>query len=218
MRLLVVEDNPELSRRMCDRLRAHGFAVDLAPNYRTAEYWPDLDKFVTIILDLGLPDGNGLDLLKQWRHTGLETPVMILTARGNWQEKVEGLNAGADDFVVKPVRLEELIARINALLRRRHGSREGVIEVGDIRLETLSRCVWHQGKIIDVSRQEFRLLYLFMSRAGQVLSQNDILEHLYELGAERGQNAVEVMISRLRRKVGSDRITTQRGLGYRFER
>jgi two-component system OmpR family response regulator len=218
MRLLLVEDDPELGRRLSERLRAADFAVELATNRSEAEDWPDVDRMAAVILDLGLPDGSGLDLLRHWRNHRLETPILILTARGSWQDKVEGLNAGADDFVVKPVRFEELLARLNALFRRQQGTRATAITAGDLALDPLARTTTQAGEPLALSRQELRLLHLFMRRAGQVLSQSDILDDLYTLDDERDRNTAEVLIGRLRRKIGRDRITTLRGLGYRFEK
>jgi len=218
MRLLIVEDDPELGRRLSERLRAADFAVELARNRSEAEDWPDVARMAAVILDLGLPDGSGLDLLRQWRDQRLETPILILTARGSWQDKVEGLNAGADDFVVKPVRFEELLARLNALFRRQQGTRVSTIAAGDLALDPLARTATLAGAPLMLSKQEFRLLHLFLRRTGQVLSQTDILDDLYALGDERETNTVEVLISRLRRKIGRERITTLRGLGYRFAR
>lgn len=218
MRLLLVEDDPELGRRLAERLRASGYAVDLATNRADAADWPDLDRMMAIILDLGLPDGDGIELLRQWRAARLDRPVLILTARGSWQDKVEGLNAGADDFVVKPVRFEELQARLNAISRRHLGKRDGILEAGSLRLDPISRTAEDGDQILAFSRREFGLLHLFMRRAGQVLSQADILEDLYDLEAERELNTVEVLVGRLRRKIGRERITTIRGMGYRFEK
>ncbi len=218
MRLLLVEDDPELGRRLSERLRAADFAVDLATSRAMAQGWPDLDKIRAIILDLGLPDGDGVDLLRHWRRARVDCPILILTARGSWQDKVEGLNAGADDFVVKPVRFEELMARLNAQFRRHLGKRDNILASGGLRLDSVTRLVELGGAPLSLSRQEFRLLQMFMRRAGQVLPQADILEHLYELDEARELNTVEVLVGRLRRKIGRDRITTLRGLGYRFER
>ena len=218
MRLLLVEDDPELGRRLSDRLRGADFAVELATSRSEAEDWPDVEKMGAIILDLGLPDGDGIEILRRWRETRVETPILILTARGSWQDKVEGLNAGADDFVVKPVRFEELLARLNALFRRQQGSRSNLIEAGALRLDPVARKAEMDGKPLSLSKQEFRLLHLFMRRAGQVMSQGDILDDLYELDAERELNTVEVLVGRLRRKIGRDRIVTLRGMGYRFEK
>jgi two-component system OmpR family response regulator len=218
VRLLLVEDDPELGRRLSDRLRGADFAVELATSRSEAEDWPDVEKMGAIILDLGLPDGDGIEILRRWRETRVETPILILTARGSWQDKVEGLNAGADDFVVKPVRFEELLARLNALFRRQQGSRSNLIVAGDLRLDPVARKAEMDGKPLSLSKQEFRLLHLFMRRAGQVMSQGDILDDLYELDAERELNTVEVLVGRLRRKIGRDRIVTLRGMGYRFEK
>lgn len=218
MRLLLVEDDPEIGRRLGERLRAADFAVDLATTGEEAENWPDLDKMAAIILDLGLPDGDGVEVLRHWRATRVDCPILILTARGSWQDKVEGLNAGADDFVVKPVRFEELLARLNALFRRHMGKRESAIEAGGVRIDALARTAELEGRPLALSRQEFRLLNLFVRRAGQILPQGDILEHLYELDEPRELNTVEVLVGRLRRKIGKQRISTLRGLGYRFEK
>lgn len=218
MRLLLVEDDPELGRRLSERLRSAGFAVDLAASCAEAGNWPDLDKMAAVILDLGLPGCDGVDLLRHWRAQHVDCPILILTARGSWQDKVEGLNAGADDFVVKPVRFEELLARLNALFRRHLGKRDSTLAIGPIRLDPLTHTAELGGDPLALSRQEFRLLHLFMRRAGQVLPQADILESLYELDKERELNTVEVLVGRLRRKIGKERITTLRGLGYRFEK
>lgn len=218
MKLLLVEDDPELSRRLAERLQAADFAVDHAPDVATAEHWPDLEQLAGIILDLGLPDGNGYDLLRKWRGRKIATPILILTARGNWQDKVMGLNAGADDFVVKPVRFEELLARLHVIIRRKGGRAQNLIEAGGITLDPLSRIVSRDNLVIELSRIEYRLLKLFMHRAGHILSQSDIVEGLYSLEAEREQNTIEVQVSRLRRKIGDNAITTVRGLGYRFNK
>lgn len=218
MRVLLVEDDPELGRRLGDRLRAADYAVDLAATAQEARHWPDLDRMAAIILDLGLPDGNGIELLRDWRAQRVGCPILILTARGSWQDKVEGLNAGADDFVVKPVRFEELQARLNALSRRHLGKRHSTLEVNGLRLDPVGRAVDNRGEPVALSRKEFGLLHLFMRRAGQVLAQGDILEDLYDMQAERELNTVEVLVGRLRRKIGRERITTLRGMGYRFEK
>lgn len=218
MRLLLVEDDPELGRRLGERLRGADYAVDLATTRAEAEDWPDLDRMGAVVLDLGLPDGDGIELLRHWRSAGVACPILILTARGSWQDKVEGLNAGADDFVVKPVRFEELQARLNALFRRHVGKRDSTLRAGTLTLDPIARVVEDEGRPLALSRREFGLLHLFMRRAGQVLSQGEIMEDLYDLEAERELNTIEVLVGRLRRKVGKARITTIRGMGYRFER
>ena len=216
MRILLVEDDDQLARRLSERLHGSGFAVDVARSLADGEAWPDMDKIELVILDLGLPDGTGLELLRGWRVRKVACPILILTARGSWQDKVEGLNAGADDFVVKPVRYEELLARIHALLRRFGGTRSTRLEAEGLSLDPISGDVRCGGVELVLSKQEFRLLNLFMRRQGQVLAQGDIADHLYELDSHREANAIEVLVSRLRRKIGAGRIVTIRGLGYRF--
>jgi two-component system OmpR family response regulator len=218
MRLLLVEDDADLAARLSRRLTAAGFAVDTAADGETALAWPDLAGHAAIILDLGLPRLDGLSVLRQWRANGLRTSIIILTARGLWQEKVEGLNAGADDFVVKPVQSEELIARIHAQVRRTADKGAPLLTAGDITLDPVARSASRAGTALDLSRQEFRLLEAFMRRPGSILSQADLLEHLYSLSEERDWNALEVQVSRLRKKLGRPAITTVRGLGYRLER
>ena len=216
MRLLLVEDDVELGRRLSDRLRGAGYAVDLATTRAEAELWPDLQHMAAIILDLGLPDGDGMQVLAHWRARRVATPILILTARGSWQDKVEGLNAGADDFVVKPVRFEELQARLNALFRRHGGRVDNAMCAGGITLDPIGRTAMLDGAPLSLSKQEFRLLALFMDHAGQIMPQADLIEHLYALDDSRDHNAVEVLVGRLRRKIGRERIATVRGLGYRF--
>ncbi|WP_439532622.1 response regulator transcription factor [Polymorphobacter sp.] len=218
MRLLLVEDDGDLAARLSRRLTTAGFAVDIAADGATALAWPDLASHAAIILDLGLPGIDGMAVLRRWRSAGLRTPVIILTARGSWQEKVEGLNAGADDFVVKPVHSEELIARIHAQVRRVQDQGAPALVVGDLVLDPVARTASRAGAALDLSRQEFRLLETFMRRPGSILSQADLLERLYPLAAERDWNALEVQVSRLRRKLGGPAITTVRGLGYRLDR
>lgn len=216
MRVLLVEDDDQLADRLSERMRGAGFAVDVARSRGEGEAWPDMGNLAAVILDLGLPDGSGMDLLRTWRARKVDCPILILTARGSWQDKVEGLNAGADDFVVKPVRFEELLARLHALMRRNGGTRSAWLEAGGVRLDPVSGMVECEGRPLSLSRQEFRLLQLFMRRPGTVLAQGDIIEQLYDLDSHRDANAVEVLVSRLRRKIGADRIRTIRGLGYRF--
>ncbi len=216
MRLLLVEDDAELSGRLRRRLEAAGFSVDQAFDGETAADWPDLGQLAVLVLDLGLPALPGIDVLRHWRSRGVRTPVIILTARGSWQEKVEGLNAGADDFVVKPVQSEELIARIHALVRRTQAGGAPLLQAGGITLDPVARTASRGGQPLDLSRQEFRLLELFLRRPGHILSQESLLEQLYALEEERDRNALEVQVSRLRRKIGREAIVTLRGLGYRL--
>ncbi|WP_313671443.1 response regulator transcription factor [Sandarakinorhabdus sp.] len=217
MRLLLVEDDVELAVRLSKRLTAAGFAVDRAADGQSALEWPDLGSHSAVILDLGLPRIDGLSVLRQWRALGIMVPVIILTARGNWQDKVEGLNAGADDFVVKPVHSEELIARLHAQIRRHEDRGAPLLTAGNLALDPVARAVTREGAPIDLTRQEYRLLEALIRRPGHILSQADLLERLYPLEAERDWNTLEVQVSRLRRKLGAGAITTVRGLGYRLE-
>ncbi|MBC2667176.1 response regulator transcription factor [Novosphingobium flavum] len=216
MRLLLVEDDVQLAARLGGRLRDAGYAVDIAHTFAEGEAWPDLDKIGAVILDLNLPDGTGMDLLRLWRRRRLACPVIILTARGSWQEKVEGLNAGADDFVVKPVRFEELQARLHAVWRGRQGAAQAWLAHRGLRLDPAAKAAELDGEPLRLSRMEFRLLHLFLRNVGQTLPQGDIIEHLYDLESERQPNAVEVLVGRLRRKIGNGRIETVRGFGYRL--
>lgn len=217
MRIMLVEDDPELGHRLAERLDRAGFAVDWVQTAAMARDWPDVGLTAAIILDLGLPDGDGLDLLRHWRAQGETVPVLILTARGNWRDKVEGLNIGADDFVVKPIRFEELLARLHALWRRGRGEGTNLVTAGALALDPVARLATLDGVPIDLSRKEFALLHLFLRRAGHIIPQDEILEQLYALEAERDRNAVEALVSRLRRKIGRERVRTVRGLGYRLD-
>jgi two-component system, OmpR family, response regulator len=218
MRILVIEDEAELGRRLVERLATGGFVVETANSAETAFDLPDPEKWAAIIVDLGLPGMSGIDMIKRWRQLGFDTPILVLSARGTWQEKVEGLNVGADDYVVKPVRGEELLARVNALIRRAAGQNRAKLSAGRIEMDPAARMVWCEGQLLELTQMEFRLLHLFLLRAGHILAQSEILDHLYPMADERDLNTIEVHIGRLRRKVGKTAITTIRGLGYRFER
>lgn len=217
MRALFVEDDAELARRMCAGLRAHDFVVDAVVDGEAAMDWPDAHEISVMIVDLGLPGMGGLELVRRWRRARLATPILILTARGSWQDKVEGLNAGADDFVVKPVQIEEIVARLHALMRRSSGQTGPQLAAGDITIDAGARLARLNGAPIELTQTEYRLLLLFVYRAGRILTQGEILDQLYPLDRERDANTVEVYISRLRRKIGAAAITNVRGLGYRFE-
>ena len=216
IRILLVEDDPELARRLSDGLRGDGFVVEHAANGRTGFDLGRTENYDAAILDLGLPDMKGVEVLSQWRKLGREMPVLILTARGSWTEKVEGLNAGADDYITKPSHVQEISARLRALIRRSAGKSSPVLEHNDIALIPASGSVTVAGKQVDLTAQEFRILNYFMHRQGRVISQSELIEHLYPLEEERDPNTIEVYIGRLRRKLGRDSIKTLRGLGYRF--
>jgi two-component system, OmpR family, response regulator len=212
----LVEDNPDLARRLTEGLRGAGFAVDHAADGETGCRLGNSDNFDAVILDLGLPDMNGVDVLNRWRQGGREMPVLILTARGSWTEKVEGLNAGADDYITKSCHIQEIAARLRALIRRAAGKPTPTLVHNDIELSPASGTVTVAGRPVDLTAQEFRILNYFMHRKGRVISQSELLDHLYSLETERDPNTVEVYVARLRRKLGRDAIRTLRGLGYRF--
>ncbi len=218
MRILLVEDDAEIARRLAARLTTHGFIVEHAADAEAALDWPEPEKFVALVVDIGLPGLNGLQLTEGWRARGLTAPILVLSARGSWEEKVDGLNRGADDYIVKPIRAEEVAARLNALIRRAAGHATPSIAAGSVTLNPASKEVTLKGQMIELTQIEYRLLHLFMLRAGHILAQADILEHLYPMSKERDLNTVEVHVGRLRRRIGRSAITTIRGLGYRFER
>ena len=212
----MVEDNPDLARRLAEGLGGAGFIVDIAADGETGYKLGRSEDFDAVILDLGLPDMKGVDVLKRWRQARREMPVLILTARGSWTEKVEGLNAGADDYVTKPSHIQEIAARLRALIRRSAGKPTPTLVHNDIELSPATGTVTVAGKPIDLTAQEFRMLNYFMHRQGRVISQSELLDHLYSLQSERDPNVVEVYVARLRRKLGREAIKTLRGLGYRF--
>jgi two-component system OmpR family response regulator len=216
MRILLVEDNPDLAQRLAEGLRGAGFAVDHAANGETGYRLGHSENFDAIILDLGLPDVQGVTVLNRWRQAGREVPVLILTARGSWTERVEGLNAGADDYITKPCHIQEIAARLRALIRRSAGKPTPTLVHNDIELSPGSGTVTVAGKPVELTAQEFRMLNYFMHRRGRVISQSELLDHLYSMETVRDPNTVEVYVARLRRKLGRDAIRTLRGLGYRF--
>jgi two-component system, OmpR family, response regulator len=216
IRILLVEDNPDLSRRLTEGLRGAGFVVEHAADGEMGHRLGRSEAFDAAILDLGLPDMQGVELLKSWRQAGREMPVLILTARGSWTEKVEGLNAGADDYITKPSHIQEIAARLRALIRRSAGRSSSTLVHNNIELSPASGTVTVAGQPVELTAQEFRILNYFMHRRGHVISQSQLLDHLYSLGTERDPNTIEVYVARLRRKLGRDAIKTLRGLGYRF--
>jgi len=216
MRILLVEDDPELARRLSDGLRSEGYVIEHAATGRMGLGLGRDEEFDAAILDLGLPDMQGVEVLRQWRKAERVMPVLILTARGSWTEKVEGLNAGADDYVTKPSHVQEIAARLRALMRRSAGRSSPVLTHNDIELSPASGTVTVAGKPVELTAQEFRVLNYFMHRHGRMISQNELIEHLYPLEEERDPNTIEVYIARLRRKLGRDVIKTHRGLGYKL--
>ncbi len=218
MRLLVVEDDPQVSRQLADALRAAGYAVDVAAEGREGRFLGESEPYDAIVLDLGLPGVDGLGVLEGWRQAGLQVPVLVLTARGTWREKVTGLRAGADDYLAKPFEVEELLARIEALLRRSGGHASPVLEAGRVRLDTSARRATRDGVPIELTALEYRLLAYLMHHPERVISKSELTEHLYEQSFDRDSNVIEVLVNRLRKKVGPELITTRRGLGYQLSK
>lgn len=214
MKLLLVEDNAELRRALAHSLAAVGYIVEEADNGEDAAHLGSTAEYDAIILDLGLPIVDGLTVMSEWRETGISTPILVLTARGSWREKVQGLRAGADDYLTKPFRTEELLARIEALIRRSKGHSATLIRLGDLEIDMAQRSLSRHGTEIPLTAHEFRTLaYLALNR-GRVVSQTELTGHLYEQDFERDSNVIEVTIARLRRKVGAGVIVTRRGHGY----
>jgi two-component system OmpR family response regulator len=216
MRLLLVEDEPTLRRQLSQALVAAGYVVDEADNGRDAQFLGDTESFDAVVLDLGLPVLDGLSVLQRWRAAGRTMPVLILTARDNWSEKVAGIDAGADDYLTKPFHTEELLARLRALIRRASGLASPVLLCGDIALDTRSARVTLVGQPIALTSQEYKLLAYLMHRPGAVVSRTELTEHLYAQDFDRDSNTIEVFVGRLRKKLPADTIATLRGQGYRL--
>jgi len=222
MRLLIVEDEPALLETLAQQFRTAGFAVDLAADGVDGEFSGKEYPIDVAVVDLGLPGKSGLDAIRAWRKADKSFPVLILTARDSWQEKVAGLDAGADDYVTKPFRFEEVLARVQALLRRSGGWSQPLLKGGGVELDTRSQEVRVAGIAIELTAFEYRLLEYLMLRAGQVVSKTELTEKLYEQDFERDSNTIEVFVGRLRRKLDPDGerqpIETLRGRGYRIAR
>jgi len=201
---------------MAEGLQDEGFVVDHAADGKEGYSLGASESFDAVILDLGLPGMQGVDILKRWRAIGRAMPVLILTARGSWSEKVEGLNAGADDYITKPAHIQEIVARLRALIRRAAGRSSPTLIYKNIELSPSSGSVTVEGKPVELTAQEFRILNFFMHRQGRIVSQAQLLDHIYAMDSERDPNTIEVYVARLRRKLGRESIKTLRGLGYRF--
>ncbi len=214
MRILVAEDDARIARSLVDALEMADFAVESVGDGEEAWFRGDTEEYDAIILDLGLPTIDGLTTLKRWRKAERNMPVLILTARGHWEERVEGIEAGADDYVAKPFRPEEVIARIRAIIRRSNGHASTRFEIGNLSLDTQSMTVRKNDDQINVTPMEYRLLQYLVHRKGQVISQLELVEHLYAQDFDRDSNSVEVLIGRLRKKLGKDVIRNKRGFGY----
>jgi len=214
MRLLLVEDDDELRASLGETLRAANYVLDEAADGEEAVYLGETAEYDAVILDLGLPLIDGMSVLKTWRDGGVRAPVLVLTARGGWRDKVQGLRGGADDYLAKPFEAEELLARIEALIRRSHGVTSSLLTAGGVEIDMALRTVSRDGRKQAVTPNEFRALaYLALNR-GRVVSKTELTEHLYDQDFDLDSNVIEVMVARLRKKLGADVVRTQRGHGY----
>jgi len=215
MRLLVVEDDRDLNRQLCDVLKEAGYAVDKAHDGEEGHFLGDTEPYDAVILDLGLPGMDGLSVLEAWRQEGRAMPVLVLTARDRWSDKVAGIDAGADDYVAKPFHMEEVLARVRALIRRSAGAATNDFHCGPVHLDTRSSRVTVNGKPVKLTSHEYRVLAYLMHHQERVVSRMELTEHLYEQDFDRDSNTIEVFVGRLRKKLKVDIIETVRGLGYR---
>ena len=214
MRVLVVEDDDRIAETLTTALGRAGFGVERERDGEVAWYRGDTETYDAIVLDLGLPQMDGLTVLKRWRSAGRLAPVLILTARGQWEERVDGIEAGADDYVVKPFHVQEIVARLRALVRRANGLATSRIAFGKYLLDLRTMEVSADGVPAELTPQEFKLISYLVHRRGQVVSQLEITEHIYNQDYERDSNAVEVLVARVRKRLGTDVIKTRRGFGY----
>ena len=216
MRILLVEDDADLSRQLKMALSDAGYVVDRAFDGEEGHFLGDSEPYDAVVLDIGLPKMDGISVLESWRRAGRAMPVLMLTARDRWSDKVQGFDAGADDYVAKPFHLEEVLARIRALLRRSAGHAKSELNCGPVRLDTRTGRVAVDGNPVKLTSHKYRLLSYLMHHAGRVVSRTELVEHLYDQDFDRDSNTIEVFIGRVRKKIGSDRIETVRGLGYRL--
>ena len=216
MRLLLIEDDPLIARDVTLHLERAGFVVVHESDGEAGWFTGDAEDFAAVILDLGLPGMDGLAVLKRWRAAGRRMPVLILTARGNWQERVEGIDAGADDYLTKPFQMAELLARLRAIIRRSAGQANPVLQIGDITIDTRTNTVSRAGLPVDLTPLEYRCLAYLAHNGDRNVTQLELTEQLYAQDFERDSNSVEVLIGRLRKKLGKDAISTRRGYGYRI--
>jgi two-component system OmpR family response regulator len=215
VRILVVEDEERLAARLAAALETAGYVVDRAAEGALADFLVHTERYDTVLLDLGLPALDGLTLLRQWRENGVEVPVLVLTARTSWSDKVRGIDGGADDYVTKPFRIEEVLARVRALIRRSAGRAQPQLRCGAVMLDPGAGVVTQDGAPIVLTGYEFRVLSYLMHHQDRVVSRAELIEHIYAQGFDRESNTVEVFVARLRRKLGPAFIATVRGLGYR---
>jgi two-component system, OmpR family, response regulator len=217
MRLLIVEDEPTLGTQLKNTLEGAGYAVDLATDGEDGHYLGQTENYDAVILDLGLPVMDGLTVLDKWRKEGKVFPVLVLTARDSWSDKVAGLDSGADDYLAKPFQTEELIARLRALIRRAAGNASAEMIAGDVRLDTRSGRVTLAGEPVKLTAQEYKLLSYLLHHKGKVVSRTELIEHIYDQDFDRDSNTIEVFVTRIRKKLGAEVITTIRGLGYSLD-
>ncbi|GAC1042053.1 response regulator transcription factor [Rhizobium sp. No.120] len=217
MRILIVEDDINLNRQLAEALKEAGYVVDTALDGEEGHFLGDTEPYDAIILDIGLPEMDGITVLEKWRGAGRTVPVLLLTARDRWSDKVAGIDAGADDYVAKPFHVEEVLARIRALIRRAAGHASSEIVCGPVRLDTKSSKATVDGKPLKLTSHEYRLLAYLMHHKGEVVSRTELVEHMYDQDFDRDSNTIEVFVGRLRKKMGVDLIETVRGLGYRIQ-
>ncbi|MBU6207036.1 MAG: response regulator transcription factor [Alphaproteobacteria bacterium] len=217
MRVLIVEDEPNLGKQLKATLEANGYAVDLEDDGENGHYMGSSESYDAVILDLGLPTMDGLTILNKWRKEGRTMPVLVLTARDSWSDKVAGLDSGADDYLAKPFQTQELIARLRALIRRASGNASSELIAGDVRLDARSGRVTLAGEPVKMTAQEYKLLSYLLHHKGKVVSRTELIEHIYDQDFDRDSNTIEVFVTRIRKKLGPDVITTIRGLGYSLD-
>ncbi len=216
MRILIVEDDPNLNRQLSEAMEAAGYVVDRASDGEDGHFLGDTEPYDAVVLDVGLPKMDGISVLERWRRDGRLMPVLLLTARDRWSDKVAGIDAGADDYVAKPFHMEEVLARVRALIRRAAGHASSEILCGPLRLDTKASRATVDGAPLKLTSHEYRLLAYLMHHQGQIVSRTELIEHLYDQDFDRDSNTIEVFVGRLRRKLGVDLIETVRGLGYRM--
>jgi two-component system OmpR family response regulator len=216
MRVLVVEDDANLNRQIKEALTEAGYAVDVAFDGEEGHFLGDTEPYDAVVLDIGLPQMDGLSVLEEWRRAGKSMPVLLLTARDRWSDKVQGIDAGADDYVAKPFHMEEILARIRALVRRAAGHASNEITAGSVRLDVKAGKVTVDGQSVKLTSHELRLLSYLMHHKGKVVSRTELTEHLYDQDFDRDSNTIEVFVGRLRKKLPEECIQTVRGLGYQI--
>ncbi|MGD1885764.1 MAG: response regulator transcription factor [Cohaesibacteraceae bacterium] len=217
MRLLVVEDEPTLNGQLKQALEDEGYVVDVAFDGEEAAFLGETEPYDLIVLDIGLPQKDGLTVLEDWRADDIATPVLILTARDRWSDKVKGMDAGADDYVAKPFQMEEVLARVRAILRRAAGLASNTISCGPIELDLKTNRVTDNGLAVRLTAQEYRVLAYLLTNAGKVVSRTELTEHIYDQDFDRDSNTIEVFVGRLRKKLSANIIETVRGMGYRIQ-